>query len=98
MLLMTKEHHYHDHGNGIDIDEPKSPGSSREWLGRQSKFLTTSRMLQLFSAGVMAPTPGMRVIYVDGAWDLFHPGHVALLKAAREVRLDHNVELDWEIV
>jgi len=56
-------------------------------LGQQSKFLTTSRMLQLFSAGVKAPTKGMHVVYIDGAWDLFHPGHVSILKAAREVRL-----------
>jgi len=41
-------------------------------------------MLQLFSAGVKAPTDDMRVIYIDGAWDLFHPGHVSTLKAARE--------------
>lgn len=71
MLLMTKEHHFHH---------------SFEVLGSKSKFLTTSRMLQLFSANVRSPGEGMRVIYIDGAWDLFHPGHVAILKAAREVR------------
>lgn len=54
-------------------------------LGSQSKFLTTSRMLKLFSADVRTPTKDMRVIYIDGAWDLFHPGHVAVLKAAKEV-------------
>ena len=41
-------------------------------------------MLQLFSADVKAPTDEMRVVYIDGAWDLFHPGHVSTLKAARE--------------
>lgn len=54
-------------------------------LGSQSKFLTTSRMLKLFSADVLPPTKEMRVIYIDGAWDLFHPGHVAILKAAKSV-------------
>jgi ethanolamine-phosphate cytidylyltransferase len=54
-------------------------------LGSQSKFLTTSRMLKLFSADVRTPTKDMRVIYIDGAWDLFHPGHVAVLKAAKAV-------------
>jgi ethanolamine-phosphate cytidylyltransferase len=54
-------------------------------LGSQSKFLTTSRMLKLFSADVRTPTKDIRVIYIDGAWDLFHPGHVAVLKAAKEV-------------
>lgn len=69
MLLMTKEHHFQN-------DVP---------LGQQSKFLTTSRMLQLFSSDFRAPEPGARIVYIDGAWDLFHPGHVRLLKAAREV-------------
>lgn len=73
-----------------DDDEPSRTlgrsSSLRAAVGQQSKFLTTSRMLQLFSAGVKAPTKDMRVIYIDGAWDLFHPGHVATLKAAREVR------------
>jgi ethanolamine-phosphate cytidylyltransferase len=70
MLLLTKEHHM------------KKEDSSM--LGSQSKFLTTTRLLQLFSADVTAPAPGMRVVYIDGAWDVFHPGHVALLKAAKE--------------
>lgn len=90
MLLLTKEHH-------VKNDDPTSPSrsmateqnkimeSSDEILGQHSKFLTTSRMLQLFSAGAQAPTNNMKVIYIDGAWDLFHPGHVAILKAAREV-------------
>lgn len=70
MLLLTKEHHLH--------------GGSEHVLGSQSKFLTTSRLLQLFSADIRSPTRTMRVVYIDGAWDLFHPGHVAMLKVARE--------------
>lgn len=69
MLLMTKEHHFQN-----DVS-----------LGQQSKFLTTSRMLTLFSDDIQAPHPGSRIVYIDGAWDLFHPGHVCILKAAREV-------------
>lgn len=97
MLLLTKDHHFHQE-DGSDGDsslpsEESNPSSSRKLgrtstslvsLGQQSKFLTTSRMLQLFSADVKAPTDEMRVIYIDGAWDLFHPGHVSTLKAARE--------------
>jgi ethanolamine-phosphate cytidylyltransferase len=81
MLLLTKEHHCHH-----EMDSATENGAPYFFAGRQSKFLTTSRMLQLFSADVKAPTKDMRIIYVDGAWDLFHPGHVAFLKAAREVR------------
>ena len=46
-------------------------------LGHHSKFLTTSMMLRLFSAGVKHPEEGMKVVYVDGAWDMFHCGHVS---------------------
>jgi cytidyltransferase-like protein len=55
------------------------------FLGHQSKFLTTSMMLRLFSADVKPPEDGMRVIYVDGAWDMFHCGHVEFLKAVSKV-------------
>jgi ethanolamine-phosphate cytidylyltransferase len=54
-------------------------------LGHQSKFLTTSMMLQLFCAGVKHPEEGMRVVYVDGSWDMFHCGHVEFLKEASQV-------------
>jgi ethanolamine-phosphate cytidylyltransferase len=82
MLLLTKEHHFHK-------EQPDGgAGSSRQMvsLGHQSKFLTTSQMLQLFSANVKAAGRDMRVIYIDGAWDMFHPGHVQTLQCARAVR------------
>ncbi|KAF0773807.1 hypothetical protein AaE_002121 [Aphanomyces astaci] len=40
-------------------------------------------MLRLFSVGNKAPSPTARVVYVDGAWDMFHPGHVDILKLAK---------------
>ena len=45
-------------------------------LCEQSKFLTTSRMVRLFSKGMKAPEKGMRVIYMDGAFDMMHYGHM----------------------
>ena len=54
-------------------------------LGQKSKFLTTSRLLRLFSQDIRAPPKGSRIIYIDGAWDLLHPGHVNILQRASEV-------------
>ena len=50
---------------------------------RESKFMTTSQMLNLYSSGCAPPPPGARVVYVDGGWDMFHAGHVAFLREAR---------------
>ena len=61
MLLMTKEHHYHD-----GVDSPRQSDGELALLGRQSKFLTTSRMLRLFSSGTKSPTEDMRIVYMDG--------------------------------
>mmetsp|Transcript_6716 Transcript_6716/g.14085 ORF Transcript_6716/g.14085 Transcript_6716/m.14085 type:complete len:544 (+) Transcript_6716:52-1683(+) len=69
------------HNENADDDAVSSAGEIGV-LGRQSKFLTTSMMLRLFSAGVKPPKDGMKVIYVDGAWDMFHCGHVEFLKEA----------------
>ena len=66
MLLLTTEHHM--------------KGGTASALGSQSKFLTTTRLLQLFSENVKTPTEDMRVIYIDGAWDLVSRGfkHVCM--------------------
>jgi hypothetical protein len=47
-----------------------------------SRFLPTSRRLVQFSEGKFAPE-GATIVYIDGAFDVFHVGHVAIL----EVRL-----------
>lgn len=41
-------------------------------------------MLRLFSAGMKSPKSGARIVYISGAWDMFHCGHVALLKEAKK--------------
>ncbi|KAF2918642.1 hypothetical protein DAI22_08g071900 [Oryza sativa Japonica Group] len=49
-----------------------------------SNFLPTSRRIMQFSNG-QAPLPGARVVYIDGAFDLFHAGHVEILRSARQL-------------
>jgi ethanolamine-phosphate cytidylyltransferase len=83
----------HDNNIGVDDDDNDNISvmsavnlkkqSTGVYLGHQSKFLTTSMMLRLFSADVKPPDAGMKVIYVDGAWDMFHCGHVEFLKACK---------------
>lgn len=47
-----------------------------------SRFMPTSRRIVQFSSGKSAP-PGAKIVYIDGAFDLFHVGHVEILKVSR---------------
>ncbi|XP_044737621.1 ethanolamine-phosphate cytidylyltransferase [Chrysoperla carnea] len=85
MLLLTRSHFRHGdkeydvekHGSSVasKVDE-KSP-----WTG-SSQFLPTSRKIVQFSDG-KSPRPNDRIVYVDGAFDLFHVGHLDFLEKAR---------------
>lgn len=50
---------------------------------RMSTFLPTTRRLIQFAGGGRALQPGDRVVYIDGAFDMFHCGHIETLEAAR---------------
>lgn len=63
-----------------DSDQETPSSSSRTTV---SKFMPTSRRIVQFSSGRAAPA-GARIVYIDGAFDLFHVGHVEILKKARE--------------
>ncbi len=52
---------------------------------RKSQFLTTSHKLRSFGADVKPPTPDQRVVYIAGAWDMFHAGHIETLQKAKEL-------------
>ena len=44
-----------------------------------SKFMPTSRRLVQFSDGKTAPADA-KIVYIDGAFDLFHVGHIKVLQ------------------
>ena len=44
-----------------------------------SKFMPTSRRLVQFSDGKTAPA-NAKIVYIDGAFDLFHVGHIKVLQ------------------
>ncbi|KAI4965528.1 hypothetical protein ZWY2020_051617 [Hordeum vulgare] len=65
------------HGHGQNIDDSGFGSGTKI-----SHFLPTSRRIVQFSNG-RGPGPNSRVVYIDGAFDLFHAGHVEILRLAR---------------
>ncbi|KAM0905465.1 hypothetical protein ACQ4PT_017376 [Festuca glaucescens] len=66
------------------VIETAGAESSDQMKSQLSNFLPTSRRIMQFSNG-QAPSPGARVVYIDGAFDLFHAGHVEILRSARQL-------------
>uniref|UniRef100_A0A0V0G9V7 ethanolamine-phosphate cytidylyltransferase n=1 Tax=Triatoma dimidiata TaxID=72491 RepID=A0A0V0G9V7_TRIDM len=86
MLLMTREHFKRGeqeysvakgHSSCLGLD----PSATQPFTAC-SKFLPTSRKIVQFSEG-KEPKPGDKVVYVAGAFDLFHVGHLDFLEAAK---------------
>lgn len=94
MLLCTRSHHSGsfsetESNEGTPIKEMESKPIYEERFGngfeyRKTDFLTTMNVIRLFGAGVKPPKPTDRVVYVAGAWDMFHGAHVHLLEQARK--------------
>uniref|UniRef100_A0A3Q3QAD8 ethanolamine-phosphate cytidylyltransferase n=1 Tax=Monopterus albus TaxID=43700 RepID=A0A3Q3QAD8_MONAL len=75
MLLMTKAHHSNMVSYYVVF---KGPKGHSPWTG-VSQFLQTSQKIIQFASG-KEPQPDDTIIYVAGAFDLFHIGHVDFLE------------------
>ncbi|KAK4752886.1 hypothetical protein SAY87_021684 [Trapa incisa] len=92
MLLCVRERpksDTHKNQNHSSLQRQFSHGHSQKFEDggsgngtRVSHFLPTSRRIVQFSNG-KAPGPNAHIIYIAGAFDLFHAGHVEILKLAR---------------
>lgn len=86
MLLLTKQHHnLGDKEYGVDADQAsdisRDATTHSPWTGI-SQFLPTTQKIIQFAEG-KEPKPNDRIIYVAGAFDLFHVGHLEFLEKVK---------------
>ncbi|KAJ1951551.1 choline phosphate cytidylyltransferase [Linderina macrospora] len=93
MLLVTRDHHIRGSRStqsrmqGVDESVVTDFSHGSQPAGRLTgiaHYLSTSKKIIQFSSG-KEPQPGDKVVYVDGAFDLFHAGHIEFFKRAREL-------------
>lgn len=85
MLLLTKQHHMmnqtrtdRERASSIGQDVSKPTEGHSPWTGVSQFLPTTQKIIQF--ANAKEPKKGDRIVYVVGAFDLFHVGHVDFLE------------------
>lgn len=71
-------------------DSPDDQSSIQKRDTVLSRFMPTSRRLVQFSDGNVAD-PNAKIVYIDGAFDLFHVGHIEILKVWPDLLAAHDV-------
>eukprot|EP00252_Welwitschia_mirabilis_P017812 TRINITY_DN395_c0_g2_i1.p1 TRINITY_DN395_c0_g2~~TRINITY_DN395_c0_g2_i1.p1 ORF type:complete len:436 (-),score=76.89 TRINITY_DN395_c0_g2_i1:389-1696(-) len=91
MLLCVRDRQHNENANHASLQRQFSHGQNQHedkngsGSGTSiSHFLPTSRRIVQFSNG-KGPGPDAQIVYIDGAFDLFHAGHVEVLKYARSL-------------
>jgi len=85
MILMSKDHlsHHTAQQSAIQSVDIKQMDVMRTQDTSVSHFLPTTRRIVQFALGSKGPRPNDVIVYIDGAFDLFHIGHIEALRSAK---------------